>query len=154
MRVAVIATGIYLSIMGLAIADEAMAAIRKPTEIHAQGLGTALQALAKDRDFQVVCRADLVKDLRTRGISGAYTTEEALAQLLSGTDLTYRYLDLNTVTIIPIATDAPGDTGGPVSSNVEGSAPRFKSMEMGRKARAWSSRQNRGLCKGSKSPRG
>ncbi len=67
MRVAVIATGICLSIVGLALADDARASIRKLTEIHAQGLGSALQALAKGPRLQIVCRADLVKDLRTPG---------------------------------------------------------------------------------------
>ncbi len=57
MRVAVVATALSCSFIGLSIADPAIAAaIRKPSNIPPQELALALQTLAKDRDFQIVCR--------------------------------------------------------------------------------------------------
>jgi iron complex outermembrane receptor protein len=103
MRVAVVATAICTSIIGLCIADPSVAAAtRKQTDIPSQELALALQALAKDRDFQIVCRADLVKDLRSSELSGEFTPYEAVAQLLNGTGLTYQALDDKTLTIVPL----------------------------------------------------
>ena len=65
-----------LSVLGVSRADTVQASIKKHTEIPAQALGTALQALAKDREFQIVCRADLVADIRSDGISGEFTAGE------------------------------------------------------------------------------
>jgi len=60
--------------------------------------------------------------VRTRGAVGEYTADEALTQILSGTGLTYRYLDEKTVTIVPVAstkTQVEGQ-GGSTSSDQEG----------------------------------
>ena len=43
MRIAVLAAAICLSTVGLASADSANAAVRKPTHIEAQRLGAALK---------------------------------------------------------------------------------------------------------------
>ena len=107
MRMAAVATTICLFALGLASAADVEAAIRKPTNIPAQELASALQALAQDRDFQVVYRADLVGEFRTAGAVGELTRDEALTRLLAGTGLTYRYLDEQTVTIVPAATEKP-----------------------------------------------
>lgn len=103
MRVAVVAAVICLSVVGAAGAADARATIREPMTISAQPLGSALQELARERDFQLICNADLVRGLKTRGISGQFTPREALATLLTGTGLTYRYLDARTVTVVPLA---------------------------------------------------
>src|SRR5262245_51538745 len=50
MRVGVIATAVSLCIVGLANADDLQAAMRKPTDVPAQGLGPALTMLAKEFD--------------------------------------------------------------------------------------------------------
>ena len=71
MRLSVIATAIGLSIVGISTAQDAQAAIRRPTQIGAQGLGSALQVLAKDRNVQVVYRSELVRDQRTNGAADA-----------------------------------------------------------------------------------
>ena len=99
MRLTFVITAFWLILVGTAGAGDVRAAIREPTAIPAQSLGSALQTLAKDRDFQLICRADLVAGLRTSGISGQLTSSEALGELLRGTGLTYRYLDERTVTI-------------------------------------------------------
>src|SRR5579863_6765862 len=76
MRVAVIAAVVCLSVAGAAEAGDVRAAIREPTTIAAQPLGSALQELARDQDFQLICNADLVRGLKTRGISGEFTPGE------------------------------------------------------------------------------
>ena len=52
MRVAVVATAICLSIVGLAEAQSAKAAIKMSTNIPTQALGPALKAFAQERDLQ------------------------------------------------------------------------------------------------------
>src|ERR1700722_8280790 len=98
MRLSVWVATVSLSIVGLAVADDVRAAMKKATNIPAEGLGVALQALAKDRNFQVVYVTEEVSYLRTQGAVGEFTADEALKQLLKGTGLTYRYLDERTVT--------------------------------------------------------
>ncbi|HEY8510112.1 MAG TPA: TonB-dependent receptor, partial [Steroidobacteraceae bacterium] len=99
MRTAVIATAVSLAIVGLSVAADAGAAIRMPTDIPAQPLRPALQLLSRQRNFQLIFRTDLVGDLQTQGAVGELTVDEALTQLLSGTGLTFQYLDEKTITI-------------------------------------------------------
>jgi outer membrane receptor protein involved in Fe transport len=102
------------SIVRVAAADNAGTAVRKLTHIAAQDLGPALKQLAQSRDLQVLYLSTTVRDVRTRGANGEITANEAFEQLLDGTGLTYRYLDENTVTIVPISDPAPAE--GPGSS--------------------------------------
>src|SRR3989337_3746418 len=76
---------ICLSIVSLAGAAESQAAARRHTSIPAQGLGPALQSLARERNFQLVYVSEEVDALRTHGADGEFTPEEALAKLLLGT---------------------------------------------------------------------
>jgi outer membrane receptor protein involved in Fe transport len=114
MRLSVCAALLCLSVVGLSFGADAHASIRKTISIPAQGLGPALNAFAKERDLQVVYRSEIVGSLRTKGASGDLTVDEALKQLLSGTGLTYRYIDDKTVTILPV---------GSASSQEQGTAP-------------------------------
>src|SRR5687767_14597706 len=100
MRIIAIASVICCSLVSLAVAADAHAAIKKPTNIPAQALEPALQTLAKQRDLQLVYRSDVVGELRTGGATGELTAQEALQQLLGGTGLTLQYLDDKTVTIV------------------------------------------------------
>ena len=93
-------------------ADPAHASIRKDTNIPIEELGSALQTLAKDYDFQVLYRTEIVKDLKTHGAAGSLTSDEALTKVLSGTGLTYKYLDGQTVTVIPLASSQAADAAG------------------------------------------
>jgi hypothetical protein len=103
MRIAVVAAAVCVSIVGLAAADNSNASVRKPTHIAAQRLGSALVQLAQSRGLQVLYLSNTVRDLRTLGADGDITAEEAFNQLLTGTGLTYRYLDENTVTVVPLS---------------------------------------------------
>jgi iron complex outermembrane recepter protein len=114
-------TAICLALAGLsAAAAEAQAAIKRQTHIPAQSLGAALQSLAREHSFQLVYVSEEVDVLRTQGAVGEFTPEEALTQLLSGTGLTFKYLDGHTVTIVPMTAGrmhrssaiSGGSTGG------------------------------------------
>src|SRR5262249_32247268 len=109
------ATLICCSVVSLASAADALAAMRKPTTIPAQALRPALQLLSKEREVQVVFRTDIVADLQTKGASGDLTVDEALQQLLVGTGLTFRYLDENTVTIVPVVSAQTSRQSSPAS---------------------------------------
>jgi iron complex outermembrane recepter protein len=110
MRLGVAAVAICLSVVGLCAAQNAAAAMnRKPTNIPAQPLSTALEVLAKERGLQVIYRSDLVQSIQSAGAVGVFTPAEALAKLLAGTALTYRYLNESTVTITPAST--AGESG-------------------------------------------
>ena len=112
MRIAVAATAIYVSLVGVAIADTADAAIRQPTHIAAQSLGPALKQLAQSRGLQVLYLSNTVRGVGTNGANGDITTDEAFNQLLLGTGLAYRYLDDNTVTVVPLNALGPTDGAG------------------------------------------
>jgi iron complex outermembrane recepter protein len=136
MRSSIVSAAICLSLIGLSTASEVEAAMRRSTHIPAQGLGPALQVLAKDHDVQVLYRTEVVGELRTGGAVGELTATEALTQLLSGTGLTYRYLDDRTVTIVPLsssASDPVGDAAAPpaTSMNSESSAPAADAHDNG-----------------------
>jgi iron complex outermembrane recepter protein len=106
MRVSVAA--VCLAMVGLSGTAESQAtAVRKQTQIPAQGLGLALQSLAKEHSFQLVYVSEEVDVLSTQGAVGEFTPEEALAKLLAGTGLTFRYLNERTVTILPAAPAKP-----------------------------------------------
>ena len=112
MRIAVVAAAVCISIVGLSLADIAGASIREPTHIAPQGLGPALKQLAQSRGLQVLYLSKTVRDVRTNGANGDITANEALEQLLVGTGLTYRYLDQNTVTVVPVTTSSLNEGAG------------------------------------------
>lgn len=120
MRVAMLAAAVWLCAVGHSLAANAPANAREPTDIPAQQLGAALQTLGRERGLQIVYRTDVVGELRTEGAQGELTPAEAITQLLSGTGLTYHYLDDTTLTIVPAAAGRlnedgksvlPGDNG-------------------------------------------
>jgi len=88
--------------------------------------------LSKERDFQVVFRTDLVGEARTSGAAGDLTLDEALKQLLTGTGLTYRYLDDKTVTILPV--NAQEQNGASTKAQVEGSGGANSADKEGKKS--------------------
>ena len=97
----VVTAAVGLGFAGSCIADDVHAAVKKPTNIPAESLGPALQTLAKERHFQIIYVSEQINVLRTKGVSGDLTPEEALRGLLSGTGFTFKYVDEKTVTIVP-----------------------------------------------------
>jgi iron complex outermembrane recepter protein len=124
MRVGVVAAAVCLSLVGLSSAGDAQAAMRRPTDNPAQSLGTALQRLARDRRFQVVFRTEVVGDLHTAGAVGEFTLDEALTQLLSGTGLSYQYVDEKTITIMSDqqAPQASSSSAAPTAQATDGAS--------------------------------
>jgi iron complex outermembrane receptor protein len=106
MRVSVLVGVLCFILVSVGNADPASAAIRQSTNIPAEPLDLALKTLAKERQFQVLFRAEAVRDLRTGGAVGEFTAEEALTKVLSGTGLSYKYLDAQTVTVFATAASA------------------------------------------------
>jgi iron complex outermembrane receptor protein len=125
MRLGVVIAVACVSVIGLSTASEVQAAIRKHISIPAQGLGAALQQLAKEQDVQLVYRSEVVGDRRTDGAFGELTLQEALIKLLGGSGLTYEYLEGSAITIIPLSTSSsllPGNGEG--SSTLSASEQR------------------------------
>lgn len=67
--------------------------------IPAQPLTGALNAFIAASDWQVGFPAGLAKDVRSSAVSGNYTPQQALQQLLVGSGLSYRITGNNTVTL-------------------------------------------------------
>jgi hypothetical protein len=99
LRAAASVFALTLCIFVVAIAADALAPVKRATNIPAQSLGAALQELAKERGFQIVYVSEEVNSSRTGGAVGDLTPTEALQKLLEGTGLTFRYLDEKTVVI-------------------------------------------------------
>jgi iron complex outermembrane recepter protein len=114
-----VATAIGLTLFSIGVAQQSSAAIKMLTNIPAQPLGTALQALAQQRDFQIVYVDEELQAVRTAGAAGELTPEEAIRKLLDGTGFTFRYLDEKTVTIVPPGQTpaAPPTTGDSAASS-------------------------------------
>jgi len=132
-----IAVAVCMSIVGAAAANPASAAIRRVTNIPAQDLGSALQELAHEHDFQVVYLSDGVDKLRTSGAVGDLTAEEALKRLLKGTGLSYRYLDEKTVTVLPTAATASSSARTTQRTSLTDGAGHEASQEDTQKAGLW-----------------
>jgi iron complex outermembrane recepter protein len=112
MRTAVLATAFASVMVGLALADPAAAAIKSPTNIAPQELRSALRVLAADRHLQILYPTETVAGRHTEGAVGEFTADEALERLLGGTDLVFRYIDDNTITIMSRGDDTPASVGG------------------------------------------
>lgn len=74
----------------LAIVLSSLNANAEPTlvSIPPGDLAAALEAFAKQADIELVFSADQLKGLRTRGVEGALTPEQAVSKLIEGTSLT------------------------------------------------------------------
>ena len=96
---------------GFAANAEVASSLRKPTHIAAQELGSALQLLARERDFQIVYASELIGHVRTEGASGDLTAEEAVEQLLRGTGLSFQHIgDSTAITIVPADDSSRGNS--------------------------------------------
>ncbi len=129
MRITVAVAALSLSIISLSATAQALAAVnREPTDIPAQELAPALRALARDRNFQIVFATKDVSSRYTHGAVGELTTDEALTQILSGTGLTYHYLDDRTVSILPVNAKMPAQEHAESSSSATPEADGAKGV--------------------------
>lgn len=106
-------------VLGLSLPAPARAQAPQGTiafNIPAQDLGTALTAFADKAGLRLLFPSDLVAGRRSAGLSGAFTPDAAMARLLQGTGLVYRFTRGNTVTIS--APTASVDDGGAIALGV------------------------------------
>lgn len=75
-------------------------------DIPAQTLSTALVEFTETTGIQLFFDAAMARDRHSPGVSGRMSREQALAHLLAGSGLTYRFTDADTVTLEPAATGA------------------------------------------------
>jgi iron complex outermembrane receptor protein len=92
----------------VAQADPAQSRIR--FSVPAQPLANALILFGRQSGLQVSMQGDVPAGLQSQAVAGEFTPHEALARLLSGTGITYRFNDARTVTLIP----APQGSGATV----------------------------------------
>lgn len=76
-------------------------------DIPAGALGSALTLFGERASLRLLASTDLTAGRRSAGISGRYTPEQALQQLLAGTGLIWRYADNGTV-ILELAPNTDG----------------------------------------------
>lgn len=76
--------------------------------IPAQPLSDALTAFGRQSGLQITYQPELAAGLSSRAVSGSYTPEQALQQLLTGTGVAYRFTNDRTVTLERILSQ-PGD---------------------------------------------
>ena len=103
---------------------------RQATDIAPQRLDEALRTLARQRGFHIVYLPHVVGPFRTQGLKGNFTQDEALARLLDGTGLSFKYLDAETVTVV-----SPNPLAGMRSiegAEVASAARRDSSVDTGR----------------------
>lgn len=86
--------------------------------VPAGPLGSAITRFGEASGLQVLYPSDLVRGKQTPGVSGTYTPNEALARLLAGSGLTYRYTAANTVTLAEVVSPVP--SSAPAAGSPEG----------------------------------
>ncbi|MDR6100973.1 hemoglobin/transferrin/lactoferrin receptor protein [Agrobacterium larrymoorei] len=90
--------GALVAMTGHARAQE-VADAQKAFAIAPQPLASALTLFGQQSGLQISVDAAAVRDHRTRGVHSTLTAERALAEILAGSNLTYRFLGPRTVII-------------------------------------------------------
>ncbi|MFJ3463653.1 TonB-dependent siderophore receptor [Achromobacter spanius] len=85
-----------------------------PVSIPEQPLASALIALGRQSNLQILFSQDLVRGLRANAVSGTMESTDALNRLLAGTQLTFQ-ISGNSVTIVPAAAPGGVTTLSPIS---------------------------------------
>ena len=90
----------------LSVAAYAQTNVVRPVSIPAGDLVTALDSLARQSGAQFIYQADQLRGLRTRGVSGSLSTDDALKRLLNGSGFTVHH-DASGAMVI-VKGDGPG----------------------------------------------
>ncbi|MBB6247063.1 TonB-dependent receptor [Rhodanobacter sp. A1T4] len=83
--------------------------------IPSQSLATALVAFGKQANVQVLTASETIASLRSTGIKGMFTVDAALTTLLQNTNLSYAFIDAETVVVKPAVPTSP--KGGKAASS-------------------------------------
>ncbi|WP_395117240.1 TonB-dependent receptor [Rhodanobacter sp. FW102-FHT14D06] len=81
----------------------AQAPATRPVDIPAGDLVTALDTLARQSGAQFIYQADQLRGLRTAGVRGTLSTDEALRRLLAGSGFTTQHDESGAVVIVKAA---------------------------------------------------
>lgn len=102
----------FAALFGLLAPVEAQArasessAVTQVFTIVAQPLDSALTRLADQAGLRIIFNSDEISGMRSAGLRGAYTINEALEQLLRGSGYGYEYVNDKTLTLRKIAADS------------------------------------------------
>jgi catecholate siderophore receptor len=114
----VVATSVLLGLGGLAAGPAtaqsgsvATDAQMRSYSIRAQALGTALQEFAAQAGLQLLFSQSDVAGMRTAGLQGTFTKDQALERLLAGSGLAFEFPTADAV-IIRLASAARGANSG------------------------------------------
>ena len=67
--------------------------------IPAQSLSSALLQFSENTGIKTFFSADVARDIKTQGLSGSYTPQQALDKLLANTGIAYRFTDTQSVAL-------------------------------------------------------
>ncbi|MEB2847190.1 TonB-dependent siderophore receptor [Endobacterium cereale] len=101
-----------LALAALALSCSVALAQNASYSIPSGQLDTGLTRFGLASGIQVLYDSSVTASLRTRGVSGAKSPQEALAELLQGTNLTYRFTSPTSVTIFNPTVTATSSSGG------------------------------------------
>ena len=87
--------------------------------IPAQPLGTALVALGKQANLQVLTASESIASLRSPAINSVLTVDDALKALLQNTHLSYAFIDAETVVVKPAAPAFSNGAQTPISADAK-----------------------------------
>jgi len=98
-----------LMLMTIVQSNSAVAETGQKQNFHipAQSLSSALLQFSEDTGIKTFFSADVARNIKTSGVSGSYTPQQALNKLLTNTGVIYRFTDTQSVTL----SVAPKDSG-------------------------------------------
>src|SRR5262249_4585931 len=86
-------------------------------DIPSRDLSAALQQVAVTSHRKLLYRADLVTGRTSRPIKGSFTAEQAIGEILSGTDLTF---EVTAASVVVIRGKTAANTAPPVNTDEGG----------------------------------
>jgi iron complex outermembrane receptor protein len=110
----------------LAANEEPPGGSKHPFDVPEGDLEGALLNFSRQANLQILYSSDLVTGLRSRGVQGDYTPDEALNRLLDDTGLEYRYSNPATITLHRndlTGAAAAGARGAAAASQAQASKP-------------------------------
>lgn len=96
--------------------------------IPAKDMASALLAFSETTDTQLSYPAKLVEGLESRGLSGSYTTAQALEKLLSSSNIAYRFADENVIALEAKKPNTPSEAVYAASSTLKPMTVTAKSL--------------------------
>ncbi|MBL8268608.1 TonB-dependent receptor plug domain-containing protein [Steroidobacter sp.] len=104
---------------GLALSANAVADAARVLHVPAGDLVTALEALAKQADIELVYQAEQLKGIHTEGVNGSYEPKEAVFLLLKGTHLGVRTDSETGVMLVSPLKDSPANATSRLDAELE-----------------------------------